>query len=149
MEIKPYTPVHIEMAYVSSLTPRQQLAQVRKSLALAKEAGAYWPDAQWTDALLSLERKEASLAGEIRRTDEATFGKALLRPVFVNVQTDMTAKMIVRPPDETFDMPHIHEDVYRSLRRCVGMDGDIEVHADYDVYVVRGSHVLEVIGRFE
>lgn len=149
MDIKPHIPRPIEPELVGRLTPRQQLAQVRKSIAVARDARSYWPDANWTDALLSLERKEAELAELIRKTDEATFGKALLRPSFVNLKTGGSAKMIVRPPDEDFDMPHIHEDIFRSLRRCVGMEGEIEVQADYEVYVTRSNRVLEVIGRFD
>ena len=154
MDTKPYTPLRLDNPATSPslamLTSRQRLAQVRKALAVAKDARAYWPDADWATPLLALERAEADLHAEIERTDAAMFGTAVLRPTFVNVETGMTARMIVRRPDDDLDMPHIDYDVYKSLRRCVGADGKIVVYADYNVYVVKYSlAIAEVIEKFD
>lgn len=146
--IKPYAPLPLTDGGESKLTLRQQLAQVEKSLSLALEARTFWPKGEWKDAISSLERVRNSLLCAIRISDEATFGKAVLRPVFENIENGLTAKMIVRPPDGELDMPHITESVYAALRRCVG-SGRIEVHAEYDVYVSDGGCVVETIPRFE
>lgn len=148
MDCKPYIPSRSIEGFEDALTSRQQLAQVRRSLEAAKEAREYWPRGQWDAALSALEREEAALREKIRRSDDAAFGEAVLRPVFENIDTGATAKMIVRRPDAEVDMPHVTEAVGQALRRCVGA-GRIEVHADYDVYVVRRGHILDIIPRYE
>lgn len=143
-----YTPVHIDGT--APLTPRQKLAQIRKAIELIAEAKRYWPDADWTALLADLERQEASLAADITRTDAAVFGKAILRPVFVNTATGGTMRAVVFPPDDTFDMPHIDETSWEAMKRILASDGkDIEVQADYDVYAVRRAHILHTIERFQ
>lgn len=152
MNLKPYKPSPIE-GYDVALTSRKKLAHVRKALADAKEAKRYWPFAEWTVLLADLERQEAALAAEIKRTDEATFGKACPRVEFVNCKNNLTTKAFVRLPNEELDMPHIGEAVWTSIKRlvnCTDAGGDgIEVYADYDVYVARGSVPIHVIPRFE
>ena len=152
MNLKPYKPCPIE-GYDVALTSRKKLAHVRKALADAKEAKRYWPFAEWSTLLADLEHQEADLAAEIKRTDEATFGKVFPRLEFVNCKNGLTAKSIVWLPNEDLDMPHIGEAVWTSLKRlvnCTDPDGDgIEVYADYDVYVARYSTPIHVIPRFE
>lgn len=143
-----YTPVHIDAA--NALTPRQRLAQMRKAFDLAMEANRYWPFARLLAAADEISLEASALAEDIRRTDEAIYGKATLRPVFVNTSTGGTMRAVVFPPDDTFDMPHIDETSWEAMKRILASDGeDIEVQADYDVYVVRRSHILHTIERFE
>ena len=143
-----YTPqTHIE-GLEDHLSPRQQLAQVRKSIEVAQTARSYWPQGQWSAAFASLEAKAKSLEVDIKRTDEAIFGKQLLRPVFVNLKNGITTKIIVRHPDSELDMPHISEEVFNALKRIVGGD-EIEVYADYDVYVAHKNWIKTIIHRFE
>ena len=152
MNLKPYKPCPVE-GYHVALTPRQKLAHVRKALADAKEAKRYWPFAEWSALLADLERQEAALAAEIYRTDEAIFGKATLRPVFVNTDTGGTMRAVVFTPNDTFDMPYIDETSWEGMKRILASDGsNIEVQADYEVYVVRGRnsrYTIHTIERFE
>jgi hypothetical protein len=144
-----YTPVHID-GHGVSLTSRAKLSQVRKALADAKEAKRYWPYAEWSALFADLERQEADLADDIRRTDEATYGKATLRPSFVNTDTGGTTRSVVLLPNDKLDMPHIDETTWECIKRLLASDGsNIEVDADYDVYVARRGYVLSTIPRFE
>lgn len=151
MSTKPYTPCPIE-GYKVSLTKRQELAQVRKALTDAKEAKRYWPDADWTALLADLERQEASLAADIKRTDDAIYGKAMLRPEFVNCKNGLTAKLIVHPPNDKVDMPFLSEVSWSAAKRilCSEDGDDIEVNADYDVYICHGdTFPVGIIPRYE
>lgn len=150
MNLKPYKPSPIE-GYDVALTSRQKLAQVRKALADAKEAKRYWPHAEWSALLADFERQEADLAAEIRRTDEATYGKAYLRPEFISCKSNLTTNIIVRFPNDEVDMPHIPEAAWDAMRRILNdPDGDgIEVNANYDVYVCRGRFPIRIIRRCE
>ena len=143
-----YTPVHIVTA--DALTPRQKLAQMRKAFDLAMEASRYWPSSRLVSAANDISLEAAALSESIRQADAAVFGKATLRPVFVNTATGGTMRAVVFPPDDTFDMPHIDETSWEAMKRILASDGeDIEVQADYDVYAVRRSHILHTIERFQ
>lgn len=147
--MKPYTPHPIDNSAVS-LTKRQMLVHIRKALADAKEASRYWPEAKWELLFDDLARQEAELAADIKRTDEATYGK-LLRPQFVNTNNNLSARIIVHKPDDHLDMPYIPEASWTSLKRIVNSaDGaDIEVCADYEVYVCRRQYPIHTIPRYE
>lgn len=143
-----YTPVHIDGT--APLTPRQKLAQIRKAIELIAEAKAYWPVQNIVGVFDALRTDADALAAEIKRTDAAVFGKATLRPVFVNTATGGTMRAVVFPPNDTFDMPHIDETSWEAMKRILASDGeDIEVQADYDVYAVRRTHILHTIERFQ
>ena len=146
-----YTPVHIDAA--NALTPRQRLAQMRKAFDLAMEANRYWPFARLVAAANEISLEASALAEDIRRTDEAIYGKATLRPVFVNTDTGGTMRAVVYTPNDTFDMPYIDETSWEGMKRILASDGsNIEVQADYEVYVVRGRnhrYIIHTIERFE
>ena len=150
--IKPYNPHPIEGLGLT-LTKRQELAQVRKALELSRDAKRHWPHAaEWSALLADLERQEADLAAEIKRTDEAVFGKAYLRPEFVNTSNAYTTKAFVREPNDNVDMPWITDVIWDSLRRLLNdpTGENIEVNAEYDVYVGSSNgFVKHIIPRFE
>ena len=151
MPNKPYNPSPIE-GHEVSLTKRQELAHVRKAFELSKDAKRYWPNAEWDALLANLQRQEAALAGEIQRTDEAIYGKAVLRPEFVNTRNGFTTRPIVFNPNDKVDMPYILPASWDAIRRILNdpTGENIEVNAEYEVYVcTKGGYPLHLIPRYE
>ena len=151
MPIKPYEPNPIE-GFKVSLTKRQELAHVRKALEMSKDAKRYWPNAEWTALLADLGRQEAELAAEIKRTDEAVYNKAYLRPHFICCANNLDTHCIVNEPNDKVDMPWITEERWQTVCRLLNdPTGDnIEVDADYEVYVAhKCGYIHRIIPRYE
>lgn len=149
--MKPYTPSPIE-GHEVSLTKRQELAHIRKALDMSKDARRYWPSAEWNALLADLERQETALAAEIKCTDEAIYGKAVLRPELVNTRNGFTTRPIVFNPNDKVDMPYILSASWDAIRRILNdpTGENIEVNADYEVYVAsKSGFIHHVIPRFE